>query len=65
MDQSHFPYPEDEEETISPDVAMKDEKPLPSGLAVAREEAIYGESSLDENRDDQRQAHHGSEDETV
>jgi len=65
MNQNHFPFPDDETETISPDVATKRERPLSPAEAVAREEAIYGESGLDENRDDQRDMHHGTPDDIV
>jgi hypothetical protein len=65
MDEDHFPYPDDETETISPDVATAKEKPLRPGEAVKREEEIYGETTADENRDDQRDMHSGTADDIV
>ena len=65
MNEDHFPFPDDEEETISPDVATAKEKPLRPGEAVKREEAIYGETTADENRDDQRDMHSGTADDIV
>jgi hypothetical protein len=65
MNEDKFPYPDDEEETISPDVASKTEKPLRPGEAVAREEDIYGDTTADENRDDQRDMHSGTADDIV
>jgi hypothetical protein len=65
MDENQFPYPDDEVETISPDVATSKEKPLPPGEAVAREEDKYGESTADENREDERDMHGGTPDDIV
>jgi hypothetical protein len=65
MNEDHFPFPDDEEETISPDVATAKEKPLRPGEAVKREEEIYGETTADENRDDQRDMHSGTSDDIV
>jgi hypothetical protein len=65
MDENKFPYPDDEQETISPDVAGAKEKPLRPGEAVAREEDIYGDTTADENREDQRDMHGGTADDIV
>jgi hypothetical protein len=65
MNDDKFPYPDDEEETISPDVASDKEKPLRPGDAVAREEDIYSDSTADENREDQRDMHGGTADDIV
>jgi hypothetical protein len=65
MNENHFPFPDDEDETISPDVATAKEKPLPPGEAVAREEDKYGETTADENREDQRDMHRGTPDDIV
>ncbi len=53
------------EERIPPDVATKKEEPLSPSEAVKREKEKYGESSLDENRDDQWDEHHGEPDDIV
>ena len=65
MSEGRLPYPDDETETISPDVTDGDKAPLSRGEAVKREEEKYGESSMDENRDDQRDEHHGQPDDIV
>jgi hypothetical protein len=65
MSDERFPYEDDETETISPDVATSDEKPLRPGEAVAREEDKYGETTADENREDQRDMHGGTPDDIV
>jgi hypothetical protein len=59
MNDNHLPYPDDESEDIAPDVASEKELPISPSEAVRREEEKYGESSLDENRQDQRDVHHG------
>ena len=53
------------DEDIAPDVADGGERPLSPGEAVHREEDKYGESSLDENREDQRDEHGGTPDDIV
>ncbi len=65
MKNEHLPYPDDESETISPDVAGARERPLSPAEAVKREKERYGESSLDENRGDQWDEHHGNVDDIV
>lgn len=58
-----FPYPDSDDDAIAPDVAPREQQPLPASEAVRLEEEKYGESSLDENRDDQFDAHHADADE--
>ena len=53
------------EEAIPTDVATEKQQPLPPREAVWREEDKYGESSLDENRGDQRDEHEGELDDIV
>jgi hypothetical protein len=52
-------------EDIAPDVAPGRKKPLSPAEAVEGEEDKYGESSLDENREDQRDVHQGTPDDIV
>ena len=60
---NRFPDPDDDDDAIAPDVAPRDHHPIPHGEAVRLERARYAESSLDENRDDQFDAHHADPDE--
>jgi len=55
----------DDEETISPDVAPKRDRPLSPAEAVRLEREKYGDSSADPNRDDQFDEHHGTVDDIV
>ena len=62
-----------EEETTSPEPAEETEIERRSGPDVMREvepsrareraEAVYGDTDIDPNREDQRSAHHAEEDE--
>jgi hypothetical protein len=65
MKDDRRPSPGKGDETIPPDVATKKQQPLPPREAVQREEDKYGESSLDENRGDQRDEHEGELDDIV
>ncbi len=65
MNDDKLPYPDDETEEIAPDVASQEELPIEPSQAVRREQEKYGESSLDENRQDQWDAHHGEPDDIV
>jgi len=65
MNDDKLPYPDDETEEIAPDVASREELPIKPSQAVRREQEKYGESSLDENRQDQWDAHHGEPDDIV
>jgi hypothetical protein len=47
------------EETIAPDVAPRKDLPLDPAEAVKREREKYGEDSINPNRDDQWDEHHG------
>lgn len=58
-----LPYPDDDDDVIGADIAPQNQQPVPPGEAVRLEEERYGESSLDENRDDQFDAHHADSDE--
>ncbi len=65
INSDQFPYPDDDDDAIAPDVAPKSKQPISPADAVRLEEEKYGESSLDENRDDQLDAHHAEPDEHV
>lgn len=65
MNDDKLPYPDDEIEDVAPDVASHEELPLKPAETVRREQEKYGESSLDENRQDQWDAHHGEPDDIV
>ena len=63
VDSDQFPYPDTDDDVVAPDVAPREQQPLPPSEAVRLVEEKYGESSLDENRDDQFDAHHADADE--
>lgn len=65
INSDQFPYPDDDDDAIAPDVAPKASQPISPAEAVRLEEEKYAESSLDENRDDQFDAHHADSDEHV
>ncbi len=65
MDNDKFPYPDDDDDAIAPDVTPRRDQPVDPAEALAGERRKYGESSLDENRDDQRDEHHGQVDDIV
>jgi hypothetical protein len=65
INEDHLPYPDSDDDSIAPDVAPSDEQPISPAEAVRRELDKYGESSLDENRDDQLDAHHADIDDVV
>jgi hypothetical protein len=65
INRDQLPYPDDEDEVIAPDVAPKAQQPISPAEAVRLEEEKYAESSLDENRDDELDAHHADMDEHV
>ena len=60
-----LPYPDRDDDVIAPDVAPPKDLPIDPAVAVRREQEKYGESSMDENRDDQWDAHHGQPDDIV
>lgn len=65
MSDKRRPDSDDESETIPPDIAGAQETPLSPSEAVKREREKYGETSLDENRGDQWDEHHGEPDDIV
>lgn len=65
MSEGKLPYEDDETEDIAPDVASDREKPLSPSEAVWREEDKYGDTTVDANRDDERDMHHGTPDDIV
>ena len=65
MSDDKRPFPDDEIEDIAPDVAPKSGLPLKPYEAARLEQEKYGESSLDENRQDQWDEHHGEPDDVV
>ncbi len=52
-------------EDIAPDIARKAEQPLDPSEAVRREKEKYGEDSINPNREDQLDEHHGEADDIV
>jgi hypothetical protein len=65
MKSDGLPYPDQDDDVITPDVASSKEKPIHPADAVRRELEKYGESSADENRGDQWDAHHGQPEDIV
>jgi hypothetical protein len=65
MSERGLPYPDDETESIPPDIAGEASKPLAPGDAVALEEDRFGETTADENREDQRDVHGATADDIV
>jgi hypothetical protein len=55
----------DDEETVSPDVAPIEDRPIDPAEAVRREREKYGENSTNPNRDDQYDEHHGQPEDIV
>jgi hypothetical protein len=60
-----LPYPDHDDDVIAPDVAPREEQPVPPAQAVRGEQEKYADSSADENRDDQWDEHHGTPDDIV
>jgi hypothetical protein len=60
-----LPYPDDDDDVIAPDVAPRKDQPIHPAEAVRREREKYGETTADENRDDQWDAHHGQPEDIV
>jgi hypothetical protein len=65
MNSDKMPYPDDDDDVIAPDVAPRQDQPIDPAEAVRRTQQKYGESSADENRDDQWDAHHGQPEDIV
>jgi hypothetical protein len=63
INRDSFPYPDDDDDVIAPDVAPKSQQPISPAEAVRLEQEKYGESTLSENRDDQFDIHHADADE--
>ncbi len=53
------------DETIAPDLVSRKEQPVDPSEAVLLEKEKYGENSIDPNRDDQFDEHHGTPDDIV
>lgn len=64
MDNEHAGI-EGGDETIAPDVISRKEQPVDPAEAVLLEKEKYGEDSINPNRDDQFDEHHGDADDIV
>jgi hypothetical protein len=62
---SGLPYPDKDDDVIVPDVAPRKDQPIDPAEAVRGEQEKYGESGMDENRDDQWDVHHGRPEDIV
>lgn len=62
---SGLPYPDNDDDVITPDVAPKEDQPVDPAEAVRREREKYGETTADENRGDQFDVHHATPDDIV
>lgn len=60
-----LPYPDTDDDVISPDVAPTTDRPIDPAQAVRLEQEKYADSTADENRDDQWDEHHGQPDDIV
>lgn len=60
-----LPYPDRDDDVITPDVAPRRNQPIDPAEAVHLEQEKYGESTADENRGDQWDEHHGQPDDIV
>ncbi len=65
MGNDTVPYSDDDDDVLAPDIAPRQDRPIDPAEAVRLEREKYGESSMDENRDDQADAHHGQPDDIV
>jgi hypothetical protein len=65
MNDDKLPYPDDDDDTIAPDVAPRKDQPISPAEAVRLEREKYGESGTNENRDDQADVHHGQPEDIV
>lgn len=65
MRKDKLPYPDSDDDVIAPDVAPRHVQPLDPAEAVRLEEEKYADSSADENRDDELDAHHSDQDDVV
>ncbi len=62
---SGLPYKDDDDDAIAPDVAPPKDLPIDPSVAVRREQEKYGDTTIDANRDDQWDEHHGQPDDIV
>jgi hypothetical protein len=62
---SGLPYPDNDDDVITPDVAPEEQQPIDPAEAVHRENDKYGETTADENREDQRDVHAGTPEDIV
>ena len=60
-----LPYPDKDDDVVTPDVAPQTQQPIDPAEAVRLEREKYADSSADENRDDQFDAHHATPDDIV
>ncbi|MGB8965305.1 MAG: hypothetical protein WCB99_06670 [Candidatus Cybelea sp.] len=60
-----LPYPDNDDDVITPDIAPRKDQPLDPAKAARLEQEKYGESTADENRGDQWDEHHGQPDDIV
>ena len=58
-------YRDDDDDVIAPDVAPKDKQPISPADAVHLEQEKYGETTANENREDEWDEHHGTVDDIV
>jgi hypothetical protein len=65
MKNDGLPYPDSDDDIITPDVAPRKDQPIDPAEAARREQEKYGESTADENRGDQWDEHHGQPDDIV
>ena len=65
MSENGLPYPDDDEDVVTPDSVPRGDQPVDPAEAVRREQEKYGETSADENRQDQWDEHHGQPDDIV
>jgi hypothetical protein len=65
MNEDHFPYPDSDDDAIAPDIAPRKDQPIAPADAVRLEQEKYGDSTADENRDDEWDEHHGQPDDIV
>jgi hypothetical protein len=54
-----------QDETIAPDIAQRQDRPIDPAEAVRRQREKYGDSSANPNRDDQWDEHHGEPEDIV
>jgi len=65
MNDDRLPYRDDDDDVIAPDVAPRKDLPLDPAVAMRLEQEKYGDTTANENRDDQSDEHHGEPDDIV